>query len=465
MSPCDRAVFPAEIYRARRTRLRAALGSGLVILPGASEAAMNYRANPYPFVQDSCFAYYFGLQEPDLVGLIDCDDGAELLFGHEDGLDDIIWHGPRKAFVERAAEVGVDAVAPLPALADAVDRPDRQIHFPPPYRGRTLLMLADLLGLPPGDVRSRASRPLIEAIVAMREIKEPCEIAEMEAALAVTVRMHELAMRRSVAGESEIEIVGQMEGLVRAAGRRLAYPIIFSRRGEILHNRTHENILSAGDIVINDAGATSPVGYASDITRTFPVGGRFDTRQREIYDLVLAAQQGAIAAMRPGIPFRDIHLHAARTIVEGLVALGLVRGNPEQLVADGVHALVFQSGLGHAIGLDTHDMESLGEQHVGYGAEFDRSDQFGLNHLRLAKRLEAGMVVTVEPGIYFIEALIDRWESERRFGDQVNWPALRKFVGFGGIRIEDDVLVENGGTRILSNDLARTADEVEALMS
>lgn len=465
MSLVEPALFPASIYQKRREQLRAAMGSGIILLPGATEAAMNYRANPYPFVQDACFAYYFGRQEPDLVGLIDCDQGTDILFGHEDDLDDLIWHGPRATLAARAAEVGLTVGAPLKDLAGAIGRSPARLHFPPPYRGSTVLMLSDLLGLPPAQISSQASLALVDAIVAMREIKEPCEVAEMEAALLVTARMHEFAMRQSLAGVREIDVVGGMEGLVRSAGRRLAYPIIFSRRGEVLHNRIHDGKLSHGDLVINDAGATSPMGYASDITRTFPVGGRFDPRQRDIYDLVLAAQQGAIAAIRPGLPFRTVHLHAARIIVDGLIALGLMRGDAEQLVADGAHALLFPSGLGHAIGLDTHDMEALGEERVGYGAGFERSNQFGLNHLRLAKPLAAGMVVTVEPGIYFIAPLIVRWETERRFGDRINWPAIRKFIGFGGIRIEDNVLVEDGASRILSNGLARTAGEIETFMA
>lgn len=443
------------------------MGSGLILLPGAAEAAMNYRANPYPFVQDGCFAYYFGRQEPDLVGLIDCDRGSDHLFGHEDGPDEVLWYGERASLTARAADVGVTGCAPLGSLAGAIGQAsatDGTLHYPPPYRADTVLMLSDLLDLPPATISSQASPTLVDAIVAMREIKEPAEITEMESALVTTRHMHEFAMVRGRAGVREIDVVGGMEGIAVSSGLRLAYPIIFSRRGEILHNRGHDGILAQGDLVINDAGATSPIGYASDITRTFPVGGKFDQRQRAMYDLVLSAQNGAIAAIKPGIPFRDVHLHAARIIVDGLIALGLMRGDPDQLVADGAHALFFPSGLGHAIGLDTHDMEPLGEEKVGYAAGFERSRQFGLNHLRLAKPLAAGMVVTVEPGIYFIAPLIARWEAERRFGDRIDWTEIRKFVGFGGIRIEDDILVGECGSRILGPHLARTADEIEVFM-
>lgn len=460
-------MFTAATYEGRRRALARRLSTGVVLLPAAAEAAMRYRDNPHPFVQDGSFAYFVGLDEPDLVALIDCDTGATTLYGQEDGIDDILWHGPRPSLAARAERAGIHLVEPVARLAEALDgarAAGRPIRYPPPYRASTTLALAAWLDVAPAAVASGASQPLVDAIVALREVKDGGELAEMETALAVTAEMHKAAMRASVPGAPEAAVVGEMAAVVARAGRRFAYPPIFSRRGEVLHNMRHDGRLERGDLVINDSGATSPMGYASDITRTLPVGGRFSARQRELYDLVLDAQSAAIAAMRPGVPYRDVHQLAARVIAEGMVALGLMRGDPDELVADGVPALVFPSGLGHPIGLDTHDMEALGEARVGYGDDYQRSPQFGLNHLRLAKPLRTGMVVTVEPGIYFIEPLIERWAAEARHGDRVDWAAMRAHVGLGGIRIEDMVLVTTDGARVLGTGIPKAAGEVEALM-
>lgn len=458
-------MFSTATYERRRAALRQRLGSGLVLLPGASDAAMRYKGNPYPFVQDGSFLYFFGIDEPDHLGLLDCDTGEARLFGPEDGLDDLIWHGPRPSLASRAERVGAVA-EPISGLVAQLARAraqGRMIHFPPPYRGTGTLFLAELLDRAPTTVKVAASPALIDAVVAIREIKEPDEVAEMERALEVTAAMHAAAMRSIRPGTVESAVVGEMEAVAARGRRRFAYPPILTRRGDILHNFRHEGRLERGDLVINDSGATSSLGYCSDVTRTVPVGGRFEEPARDVYQLVLAAQEQAIAAIRPGVAYRDIHLLAARVIAEGMVAMGLFRGDPGELVADGAHALVFPHGLGHQIGLDTHDMESLGEDRVGYAPGFARSTQTGLSTLRLAKPLRKGMVVTVEPGVYFISPLIERWAAEGRFGDRINWSAVRTLVGLGGVRIEDDVLVTKSGGRVLGPPIPKSVDAVEAL--
>lgn len=461
------SMFAAHAFETRRASLCQRVRSGLVLLPGASDAAMRYRANPYPFVQDSTFQYFFGIDEPDHVGLLDCATGEASLFGPAHGLDDVVWHGPRPSLAARAERIGATA-APIGSLAEVLTQArarGRIIHHPPPYRGTGTLFLAELLERSPAEVMAHASTTLIDAIVAIREVKEPEEVAEIEDALAVTAIMHDAAARSMRPGMLESHVVAEMEAVVARARRRFSYPPILTRRGDILHNFRHEGRLERGDLVINDSGATSSFGYCSDVTRTIPVGGRFKGSARDVYQLVLDAQEHAIAAIRPGVAFRDIHLLAARVIAEGMVAMGLFRGDPYELVADGAHALVFPHGLGHQIGLDTHDMESLGEDRVGYAPGFERSTQPGLSALRLAKPLREGMVVTVEPGVYFIPPLIERWAAEGRFGDRIDWSALNALVGLGGVRIEDDVLVTEGGARVLGPPVPKSVEAVEALAS
>lgn len=461
------SLFAPEVYRARRHALARAVASGLILLPGASDAPMRYRANAFPFVQDGSFAYFFGIDEPDHAGVIDCDTGRATLFGPEPDLDDLVWHGPQPSLADRAAWIGADNSGSLAeleqVLATALSN-RRPLHHLPPIRGETSLFLSALLVRHPATLGNTASPALIDAVVTLREVKDAGEVEEMERALATTARMHNVAAKSARPGAFEHEVVSAMAAEVNRDRRRFAYTPIFSRRGDVLHNMKHDGQLRAGDLVINDAGATSPMGYASDITRTLPVGGRFSTQQRDIYNIVFSAQRQAIGAMRPGVPYRDVHLLAARIIADGFVGIGLLRDDADTLVSEGVHALFFPHGLGHQIGLDTHDMEALGEDRVGYGKGVERSRQFGLSNLRLAKPLVPGMVVTVEPGIYFIQPLIERWRAERRFEGLINWEAVAAFESFGGIRIEDDVLVFASGARTLGPVIPMRADEVEAMM-
>jgi len=459
-------MFAPEIYRSRRAVLAKNM-SGIGLFPASPPSPMNYAHNTHPYVQDGCFAYYFGIPQPAIVGAIDFDSGESFLFGDDPTLDDLIWLGTATRIPEWAERSGVADVLPLARLRDrlAEHRGDRTVHFTPPYRGAVAVQLSELLDLPPNAVAAKASGPLIRAIVAQREIKAPEEIAEMEAALAVTAEMHKVAMRLARPGVMEHEVSGQVEGIARAADLKLAYPVIFSSQGEVLHNDRHDRRLAEGDLVVHDSGAASRLGYASDITRTLPVSGGFNARQRRCYDLVLRAQLTAIDACRAGTPYLTVHKLAARILVEGLIGEGVFRGNAEGIVESGAYALCFQTGVGHQIGLDVHDMEALGEDYVGYDATVSRSRLFGMRNLRMAKALRPGMVVTVEPGLYFIPALIDRWDTEGRHRDFIDYARVREFLPVHGIRIEDDVLITDKGPRVLGPSIPKSTAEVEAAMT
>lgn len=461
-------MFQPDIYQQRRQRLAALLPDSLLLLLGNVDSPMNYRDNIFPFVQDSSFRYFFGLNEPGLAGIIDTASGDTTLFGNDPDVADIVWTGELPTLAERAALVKVGRSQPYAALADvlaAAQAAGRAVHYLQPYRGESVLELARLLRCAPDAARAGYSTALTRAVVSLREIKGEEEIAEMEAALRITRDMHLVAMRAARPGVVEHAVVGEMEGIVRRHDLQLAYPSIFSRRGEVLHNHHHDQLLQAGDLVVNDTGANSAGGYASDITRTIPVGGKFSPRQRELYDTVLAMQLAAIDAVRPGVRYLDIHKLAAKVMVERMTALGFFHGDAGEIVDSGAYAIAFPHGLGHQIGMDVHDMEGLGEDLVGYGDGTERSPLFGMGYLRLGKPLKAGMVITVEPGIYFIPALIDAWQAEGRHAGLINYAKFNEYRDFGGIRIEDDVLVTSTGSRVLGEHIARTADEVEAAMA
>ncbi|WP_269530943.1 aminopeptidase P family protein [Chitinimonas sp. BJYL2] len=461
-------MFTPDTYAARRAALAQQAGSGLILLLGNADSPMNYTDNIYPFRQDSSFLYTFGLDMPGLAGVIDIDADTATLYGDDVSLDGIVWIGPQATLAELARSVGVIEAKPLAKLADRIAKArdaGRAVHYLPPYRAELRLWLAELLSLYVNAVDAGVSEKLTQAMIALRSIKSDAEIAQMENALDVAQRMHLLAMRSARNGVKEQEIVGLMTGLAASQGRALAYPIIFSRDGHILHNHGHGYTLKTGDLVVNDAGAESPLHYASDITRTTPVGGRFSERQRVVYQAVLDAQLAAIDAMKPGISYREIHDHAARVLVAGVEPLALFKASAEEVVHSGAYALLFPHGLGHHIGLDVHDMEALGEDRVGYGEGVSRSNEFGRRSLRLGKPLHAGNVVTVEPGAYFIPALIERWEAEGRHASLINYASFNACKDFGGIRIEDDVLVTAGGARVLGKPIPKTVADVEALAS
>lgn len=454
-------MFTSDVYGQRREQLFDQLDGGVVLLLGNAESPMNFEANCHPFRQDSTFLYYLGLDEPDLAGVLDVDARSTCVFGHDVTVEQLVWTGPQPLLKDKALASGVTHTEPIKALAGVIQKAvqaGRDIHVLPLYQPRHVLMLQDLLGQVP-----EPSEALIRAVVAQRSVKSDEEIEEIETALGLSYRMHTTAMQLARPGKVEREVVGYIEGMVKSHGMGLAFPTIFSVRGEILHNPTYNNIMRTGDLVVYDAGAESSRHYASDITRTIPVSGRFTTQQREIYLIVLNAQEKAMAAAGPGVAFRELHRLAALEIVSGLKALGIVQGDVDEAVAMDVHTLFFPCGLGHMMGLDVHDMENLGEAYVGYTDTIQRNTAFGWRSLRLAKALEPGYVVTVEPGIYFIGALIDQWKAENKLAQFVNYQALDAYRDFGGVRIEDDIVITEQGNRVLGRAVPKSLADVEQI--
>lgn len=461
-------MFESKVYTDRRKKLKKILGSGLVLLPGNTEAACNYPANPYHFRQDSTFLYFFGLDHPDLAGVIDVDADKDYLFGNDVDMDDIIWMGPQPLLKNRAFEVGVNNTAAYIKLEEIISQAitkNQKIHFLPPYRGKTLIELERLTGIAHKNIKENVSEALIKAVVELRSVKDEFEIKEIEKMVDVAFEMHTTAMKMARPGVVEQEIVGVIEGISMSNGGPASFPIILSINGQTLHNHYHGNTLVEGRMMVTDAGAESSLCYASDITRTVPVGGKFSQRQKEIYKIVLKANTEAIKAIRPGIKNREIHLMAATIIAQGLKELGLMKGDISQAVKQGAHALFFPHGLGHMMGLDVHDMENLGENYVGYDDNTVRSDQFGLAFLRLGRELKPGFVITIEPGIYFIPALIDQWRSEGKFTEFINYEKAETYKDFGGIRIEDNILVTEDAYRLLGKPIPKTIEDIEKIMN
>jgi Xaa-Pro aminopeptidase len=459
-------MFPAATYIQRRARLREQIGSGLILLPGNDESPMNFASNTYPFRQDSTFLYFVGLDLPGLAAIIDLDAGTECVFGHDPTVEEIVWTGPLPLLRDRCEQVGVTRVAPgdqlEQVLREAV-RQKRTVHLLPQDRPENVLKIWRWLGIAPGVLHKHISEPLIRAVVEQRSVKSPEEIEQIEQALAISCEMQTTAMRMARPGAVEREVVATTEAIAMSHGVRPAFQTIFSVHGETLHNPCYDNVLKAGDMVVHDSGAESPLHYAGDITRTIPVGGRFSQRQREVYSIVLAAQERCLAAAKPGVEWRQIHRLAAVALMEGLKRLGVVRGDPEQAVEAGAHTLFFPCGLGHMMGLDVHDMESLGEDFVGYTDTIKRNPEFGWRSLRLGRAVEPGFVITVEPGIYFIPHLIDRWKSERKCESFIDYDRLEAWRNFHGVRIEDDIVITENGCRILGPRIPKTIEEVEAL--
>lgn len=455
-------MFSVQTYTERRNALKKAVGSGLILIMGNEEAPMNYRDNTYRFRQDSNFLYFFGISHAGLAAIIDVDSGEEIIFGHEFTMDDIIWVGPQPTLAEQARMVGVYRTEEPSKLPERLKKASK-VHFTPPYRYDNIIRMSEWLGIPTAELKEKASVDLIKSIVVIRSIKTEEEIVQMEDAVNITREMHITAMQLTAAGKKEYEIAAAIHAKAREGGGDLAYPIIFSINGQTLHNHYHGNTMTEGRLVINDSGAENTMFYAGDITRTIPVSKRFTEKQKEIYNLVLKMETESIAALRPNIQYREIHLSANRIMLEGMKELGFLNGDVEEMLALGVQGLFMPHGLGHAIGLDVHDMEDLGEKYVGYRDGLERSTQLGLKSLRLAKELEVGFVLTVEPGIYFIPELIDKWKAENKFTDFVNYSKLDSYRDFGGIRIEDNCLITETGSKTLGKPIPKTVEDVEAL--
>lgn len=459
-------MFSKETYTQRRDRLRKETGQGIVLIPGNNEVGMNYKANTYHFRQDSNFLYFFGLDQPGLAGVMDLDENEDIIFGDELTMEDIVWTGPQPTIADQAARAGVTKTLPFSQLGDffkdALDK-KRPVHFTPPYRHDNMILLSELLGIPLGQLKEKASVGLIKAIVAQRAHKTDEEVAEMEKAVNISGAMHVAVMKAAAAGKKESELAGIAQGIATGMGGDIAYGIILSVNGQILHNHYHGNTLKSGQLLLGDHGAETAMRYAGDLTRTCPVDKKFTSRQKDIYNLVLDAEVSAIESLKPGLTYKEVHMAAALRMAEGLKSLGLMKGDMAEAVEQGAHALFFPHGLGHMIGLDVHDMEDLGEQYVGYSDDVQRSTLFGTAYLRLGRALEPGFVLTVEPGLYFIPELMDQWRSDGLHTDFINYDKLNDWRSFGGIRIEDNVLITSDGHRILGKPVPKTAEEVEKL--
>lgn len=461
-------MFNKEIYISRRKRVAGQLDNGLVLILGNNEAPCNVPDNSYIFRQDSTFLYYFGIDRPGFAATIDVESGETVIYGDDVDMDDIIWMGPQALVSEQAAEVGVEKTAPFGSLEKVLKEAaakGRKIHFIPPYRHDNMIYLNSTLGIPFAGMEQAGSVELKKAVISMRLVKEPCEIAEIDKACNVGYAMHMTATKMTKLGMVEKELAAIMDSVARSSGYMTSFPTILSQHGETLHNHGHEGVLREGTLTLMDAGAEIMSHYCSDFTRTIPSGGKFTTRQAEIYTIVSTANQYALEAARPGITYRDVHLGASRIIVQGLANLGLVHGDVDEMVAAGVQGLFMPHGLGHNMGLDDHDMENLGEDLVGYDEDQTRSKQLGLGSLRMARRLRPGHVVSDEPGIYFIPALIEQWKREGHNAQYIDFAKLEDYYDFGGIRIEDDLLITENGARLLgAQRLPRTVEEVEDAM-
>jgi Xaa-Pro aminopeptidase len=451
------------IYRKRREAVRQHIGEGLILWLGQVPQPRNYEGNTYLFRQNSHFLYYTGLCLPNLAMLSLTDTGEDLLFADPADVDSIVWNGPVPSTKDLARSAGIDTVKDLSTLQGHIDRAEAEgmkIHYLPPYRVSCMHRLSRLLKMSQEEVVSHVSGELMHAVAGQRSRKSEEELDQIEEALLVTDFMHRACMAAARPGMRESELAGLIQGIALSGDVQQAFTPIVTVHGEVLHNNSYGGILEDGRLLLNDSGAESSMGYASDITRTFPVGGRFTAMQAEIYGLVLDVQRGAIEKMRPGITNREVHLHACRVLAEGLGNMGLMKGDAAEAVEAGAHALFMPHGIGHMMGLDVHDMEDLGDI-VGYKEKEPRSGQFGLKYLRLSRPLEPGFVLTAEPGIYFIPALIDRWKSERKHEAFINYEQVDRFRNFGGIRIEDDVLVTLEGSRILGPGIPSSVPEVE----
>lgn len=469
-------MFSKEVYARRRQTLVAKMADsaaegkrGIALFIGNTEAPAQYKDNCYKFRQDSTWLYFFGIDQPLYAAIIDLDNGNETIFANDVEIGDIIWMGPQPSVASVAASVGVEKSAPYTDLNAAVAKvlaEGRPVHFVKPSRYYNTMKIASLLGCGTDEVTGRFSLALTKAIISMRLVKEDCEIEVIDDACNLGYEMHTVARNSIVPGIIEQEIVGKMDGVTLSKGWGVSFPTILTQHGETLHNHLHDKIIEPGKLMVIDAGAESNVHYASDFTRTYPTSGKFTAKQREIYQIVCDCNEFAFSMTRPGISYREVHLKTMHLMLEELRALDIVRGDVQDMVEAGIAGLFMPHGLGHNMGLDVHDMEDYGENYVGYDDDQRRSPQLGLGSLRMARKLVPGNVITDEPGIYFIPALIEKWKSEKTDQGFVNYSKLESYYDFGGIRLEDDVLVTADGARRLGKKrLPISPDDVEAAMA
>lgn len=462
-------MFDALTYKKRRAALRERMTSGLVLLLANNEAPANYPDNTYKYRQDSSFIYFLGHSLPGYAAILDIESGEEIFFGDDVSMDDIIWMGPQPTVKELALQVGIEKVQPMSQLRTVIRgalSKGRKVHYLPPYRFDNMIWIEELTGVHTSLVKRNASLELIKAVISLRSVKEACEIVEIDNACNVGYEMHTTAMKLCKPGVSEQYIAGVLEGIAASYGRMTSFPVILSQHGETLHNHDHSGILEVGRMMLTDAGAELMNYYCSDHTRTVPVGGKFNSRQRDVYSIVLAAHDRALDLAKPDVTYQYVHVEVCKVLAQGLKDLGLMKGDVNEAVAAGAHALFMPHGLGHMMGLDVHDMEDLGQIYVGYDDEVRPSTQFGLASLRMGRKLKEGFVITDEPGCYFIPALIDKWKAEKINTDFLNFDAIEKFKDFGGIRLEDDILITANGSRFLGDKrIPITISEVEDIMA
>lgn len=458
-------MFPSSTYVNRRKALKESVKSGVLLFLGNEESPMNYLDNTFHFRQDSSFLYFFGLNYAGLSAIIDLDEDKEIVFGNDLTVEDIVWMGTQPTLSERGQAYGITdvrSVNQLSAYLKQCQQAGRQIHFLPPYRSENIIKLYNLLSIEPSRSKELSSIEFVLGVVNLRNHKTDEEVIEIEKAVDISVDMHIAAMKLARAGMKESELAAAAQQVAVAAGGQISFPIIMTINGQTLHNHYHGNTLKSGDMVLCDCGAETSLNYSGDLSSTFPVDPHFTPLQKQVYEVTLRAHESALSKLAPGVPFRDVHLAACRETVIGLSEMGLMKGDPDEAVQAGAHALFFPCGTGHMMGMDVHDMEDLGEVYVGYDGE-PKSTVFGLKSLRLARPLEAGFVATIEPGIYFIPELIDMWKSEKRFTDFINYSEVEKFKTFSGIRNEEDVLITKDGYRVLGKRKPKTIEEVEAL--
>ena len=454
-------MFSKETYIARRAKLKQALGSGLLLFLGNDESGMNYADNTYHFRQDSTFLYFFGLPYAGLSAIIDIDNDKEIIFGDELTIDAIVWMGTQPTLKEKSEAAGIEIVRPYKEVEDYLRNAQRKgqpIHYLPTYRAEHQIKLFQWLGILPGA--ERPSVPFIMGVVNQRIYKSEEEIAEIEKACVVTADMHLAAMRAVRPGIRESEVAAAVSEVAYAHNYELSFPTIATINGQTLHNHDHSHLIQSGDMLLLDAGAETEMGYAGDMSSTIPADDTFTTRQKEIYDIQVAAHEAAVAALRPGIKFVDVYEQACTVIMQGMKDLGFAKGDPAEAVKAGAHAMFMPCGLGHMMGLDVHDMENLGEEYVGYNGK-PKSSQFGRKSLRLGRELEPGFVLTIEPGVYFIPELIDLWRSEGKFLEFLDYDKLDTYKDFSGIRNEEDYLITEAGARRLGKRIPLHTDEVE----
>ena len=455
-------MFKTETYIKRRETLKQKVGNGIILLFGNEESPMNYKDNTYHFRQDSTFLYYFGISRPGLIGIIDIDNNKEIIFGDEFTIDDLVWMGSQTTIVDQAKSCGVTNVQPSNKLKTILNASKNHIHFLPLYRPENKIKLLELVNIYPHEVASKYSLNLVKAVISQREYKTDEEIVQITKAVDVSVDMHLAGIKYARAGMTEAEVTAEIQKVATAAGGNISFPIIATKNGQTLHNHYHGNTLKEGDLFLMDAGYENQMCYGGDLSSTIPISKKFTSVQKEIYQLTLDAHNASVNALGFNLPYKNAHIAACTTIFDGLKSMGLTKGNTNDAVEAGAHALFFPCGTGHMMGLDIHDMEDLGEIWVGYNG-LEKSKQFGLKSLRLAKPLEEGHVFTIEPGIYFIPELIDLWRSQNKFNEFINWDKVNDYRNFGGIRNEEDFLMTKNGAHLLGKPKPKTIEEIEAL--